>query len=119
MMRISNEEQEEKLLLCGKSVSLIIIPSNSKLSLLQHENIIKLIGWCLENEKIVLVLELAECTLKRHVLDNIYLPKEEKEQGIKAAITDIANALAYLHSFGFVHRDLKPENILVVSISYL
>ena len=28
-------------------------------------------------------------------------------------ITDLAEALFYLHSRNVVHRDLKPENILV------
>ena len=28
-------------------------------------------------------------------------------------VSDIANALFYLHSRSIVHRDLKPENVLV------
>ena len=31
-------------------------------------------------------------------------------------VSDLAQALFYLHSRGIVHRDLKPENLLVSEI---
>lgn len=83
------------------------------LKICQHPNIIRLLD-IFENEStLFLVIE--------------YLPGGDmfdflqergfdiKESQAKTYVKKIANALAYLHSFGIAYRDLKPENILMSS----
>lgn len=60
-----------------------------------------------------LVMELVDGDDLRSRLDDGPLPAE-----LAAAVaTDIAEALAVVHSAGMVHRDLKPANILLASSS--
>ncbi|KAI6704370.1 hypothetical protein NL676_007332 [Syzygium grande] len=83
---------------------------------LQHKNLIKLLGYCLEEGERLLILEFApNASLEGFISDSIkrMLLTWESCFGI---ISGIARGLLYLHEdsrFRIIHRDLKPGNVLL------
>ncbi|KAL5997668.1 hypothetical protein ACLOJK_008598 [Asimina triloba] len=83
----------------------------SVLAHLHHRNVIKLVAACSKPPIYFLITEyLSGGSLRAflHKLERKPLPLEK----IIAFSLDIARAMEYVHSQGFIHRDLKPENIL-------
>ncbi|WVZ77071.1 hypothetical protein U9M48_024973 [Paspalum notatum var. saurae] len=81
---------------------------------LRHRNIVKLVGWCDSNKRLLLVYELmAQGSLDKHLYD----PERilTWQQRCKIAI-DLGSALLYLHrecEKCIVHGDIKPANVML------
>ncbi len=75
---------------------------------IQHENVVKVLGFGDEDGIPFLVMEY----VRGKDLTDIVSEKPAVEELVRIFI-DVANALGAVHSEGIVHRDLKPENIRV------
>lgn len=79
---------------------------------LQHDYIVRLLQYEIQEEHIVLLIEYAPGGDLFEFINNIDSIRESK---LLRLFYKIVIAVHFIHLNGFIHRDIKPENVLIKS----
>ncbi|GLJ45089.1 hypothetical protein SUGI_0949180 [Cryptomeria japonica] len=85
------------------------------LSKLHHKNLVKFMGYCTEEQKLVLIYEYRSGSALLDFMSNFFKPYSRMGKRLNIAL-DAAQGLEYLHvgcKPGIIHRDIKSSNILL------
>ncbi|XP_062011416.1 wall-associated receptor kinase-like 22 [Rosa rugosa] len=85
------------------------------LTQINHQNVVKLLGCCLETEAPILIYELAS-NINGTLFDYIYHTNGKSSlpwDTLLKIASESAAALAYLHSASIIHGNVKSSNILL------
>jgi tRNA A-37 threonylcarbamoyl transferase component Bud32 len=77
---------------------------------LDHDNIVKIIDFGIEDDAYIMVMEFIEGESLREILDKC---KQLRTETALAIAYETALGLEHAHSKGIVHRDIKPGNIML------
>ena len=82
------------------------------MTLLDHQNILKAIGFFMSSAKLPpsILMEFCSLNLQKAIEDKIFNNEE-----LAKIIYQIAEGMKYIHFKKIIHRDLKPTNILIAS----
>ena len=81
------------------------------LKLCHHPNVVRLLDHLENEDYIFIVMEYIEGgTLGQYLKKRNFNFSERQASSI---MSQIANGVKYLHTYGIVHRDLKPDNIMI------
>lgn len=75
-----------------------------------HDQIPRLYAYFLEAERFYLVQEWIDGLT---IAQKVQQEGIQSEQAVKAMISQLLGAIAFIHSKGIVHRDIKPANIIL------
>ncbi|XP_029167418.1 LOW QUALITY PROTEIN: leukocyte tyrosine kinase receptor-like [Nylanderia fulva] len=88
-----------------------------RMSRFDHENVLKLLGICLNTDSPMLILELMETDLLTYLRENqTFNPLSAQSlrlQDLLAMCEDVARGCHYLEEMRYVHRDLACRNCLI------
>lgn len=78
---------------------------------LDHENVVKFVGACIERPDLCIVMEYMQMSLFEaiHIRNDYEFTEAERLHIIK----QVCNGLKYLHNLDIAHRDLKSSNVLI------
>ena len=86
-----------------------LLRERTLLQALRHPNLVEVEDLVVEGETLAIVMELIDGVDLGRLTEHGALDIDE----VPAMLTQVAQALAYIHARGVLHRDIKPENILV------
>ncbi|XP_076911126.1 receptor-like protein kinase FERONIA [Bidens hawaiensis] len=81
----------------------------SILSRLKHENMVSIVGFCYENDEMLIINKrVARGSLRRYLRD----PRLTWMRRLQISV-GVVRALSYLHSFGIIHHNINSNSILL------
>ena len=109
----TNKEMAVKVINKNNSKQTYINKMKEEISILKklnHENIVKFIGFSETNNQFLIKMEYIKYGTLKHWIKN---HKKITEEEASIILYHILSAVAYLHSRQICHRDIKPENIML------
>lgn len=79
-------------------------------SCLSHPNVLRILGWFHDEQRVFLILEYAA---RGELFKELRKSGYFSEKRAATYIASLAKALAYCHQKHVIHRDIKPENLLL------